>query len=239
MMVAEQIDMDRELCLARVLEICGYFDPWKPWKRLFAMNRCRHPAGGTFVPYREGFDGIHYRLADVLVFISQNAPNMTPEQAKEVLEYQEGKVGVELKSLLDDLDGPGAIPQLDVVDGCLDADCDTFEGCVLGEEDFHNALRTIFEVEDGIRRSMDHLIALTKLCEGMAATRAKPDEPTAEYLSSFGWTAINDADKLLFKLQNLANLLDRNCDQHEEETATAGDGEQILQTNENEVGYER
>lgn len=216
MMDAELIVMDRELCLAHALKICSYFHHRKPWKRLFEMNRRRHPAGGAFVPYRMGADGIRYRLEDVLAFICRNVPEMAPEMAKEVLEIHEGSAGVELEELLHDLGGPGAIPRPDGADEGLDDDSGAFAGCLLREDDFFDALSMIDDVEKGIRCSMGHLMALTKLCEGMAATRAKSDEPTAEYLSSFGWTAINDADKLLFKLENLASLLDRNCDQHEE-----------------------
>lgn len=202
------IDLNSEISLYRALHICRHFNHMKPWRQLLSMNRRRHASSGEFVPYRNGTDGVLYRLEDILGFISRNVPGLASEQVQEIYKRYEVSADAELDELLHMLDG-----------GSADLD-----GCYLDDEDFHDALGIVFEVEDGIKRTMDHLVALTKLCEGMAATRAEPDEPTAEYLSSFGWGAINDADKLLFKLQNLAGLLDRNNDQYEDDMVGLGDG---------------
>lgn len=213
----ELFHMDEELCLARVIEICSYFSRHKNWKELFALNRRRHPKGGTFVPYRVGANGISYRLADVLAFISRNVPEMTPELANYLLWFHELPEDFELVNLLEAIDDGGAIPRFDVKDGGGDDDTGAFDGCFLREGDFQQALEVVFVVEDGIKRLMGNLIALAKACDGMAATETKPQEQIAGYLSSFGSIAINDADKLLLKLADLGSLLCRNSDQYQEE----------------------
>lgn len=190
------IDLNSEISLSRVLNICRSFDYMKPWKRLLTINRRCHPSGEALVPYRLGDEGVLYRIEDILKFISLNVPGMSFERAQEAFLRYEVSRDSELDELLQS----------------LDEDSDDFEGCFLDHEDFHDALRAVFKVEDGIGRLTDNLVALTKLCEGMAATGAQTDEPTAAYLSSFGWSAVNDAEKLLFKLENLVDLLCRNCD---------------------------
>ncbi len=203
------IDLDSDINLARVLEICRYFDRRKSWERLFAMNRYRHPAGGAFVPYRfYHSDGVCYRLKDVLGFVARNVPDMTPERAQEMLKRFEGAGDPELDELLQ-------MNEEDIFD--------FHEGCILDEDDFHDALGAISGVEVGIKCLKDHLVALTKLCKELAEAHVNPDDPIAEHLSCLGSTAINDADTLLFELQRLAALLNRKWEGDENELVELGE----------------
>lgn len=91
------------------------------------------------------------------------------------------------------------------------------KGCILDDDDFHDALAMVFNLESGIERLKDHLIAITGLCEGGAVLRTAPIH-TAEHLSSLGTNVIGDADRLRCEVQRLAALLYRNWDHPNHET---------------------
>lgn len=150
------IDLSSEICRSRALNICRSFDHMKPWERLLTINRRYPPSGESVVPYRLGEEGVLYRLDDILEFISRNVPGMTFELAKEAFRRYEVSLDSELDELLQSFDGGSG----------------DFEGCFLDKDDFDDALRAVFKVEDGIGRLTENLVALTKLCEGMAAARA-------------------------------------------------------------------
>lgn len=187
------IDLNSEVRLSRVLNICRYFNDEKPWGQLLSLNRCRYPSRGEFVPFRVGDDGVFYRLDDVLKFIAHNHPGRTYEWAQEVFKSYLVSSDAELDNLLESLGG----------------DSDESDRASLYEENFYEALGVIVEVEDGVKQITGHLVALTKAYQSIASACVISGKPTTDYLAFAGLGAINDAKEVLFKLDGLASLVAR------------------------------